>query len=316
VDTDAEHNDNNLGRQPSTRNHGHVNGKAGHMAFDTTASTLDPTARPDLDIARSWLLTPATPDQPELIDVALRSDADAVILDLEDGLAPALKQAGRRAVRRFLGSTSAWVRVAQTGTPDWAADMAALAGASGLRGVVLAKCESRNDVAATAGRLGAGVPVVALIESAAGVEDATLIARHPSCVRLAFGSGDFRRDTGMADDPIALAYPRARLVIASRVAGLPGPIDGPTRAADADDLHTDTVHAASMGMTGRLCLRPDHAGVINTVLSPSDSELAHARRLIDHLGDGQHVTDGSDLPNLVRAKALVERAERLGMAVL
>lgn len=77
------------------------------MAFDTTASTLDPTARPDLDIARSWLLTPATPDQPELIDVALRSDADAVILDLEDGLAGGLKHAGRIAVRRLLATTSA-----------------------------------------------------------------------------------------------------------------------------------------------------------------------------------------------------------------
>ena len=61
-----------------------------------------------------------------------------------------------------------------------------------------------------------------------GLEAAPEIARADGVFRLAFGSGDFRRDTGMSDDPMAMAYPRSRLVVASRAARLAGPIDGPT----------------------------------------------------------------------------------------
>ena len=81
--------------------------------------------------------------------------------------------------------------------------------------------------------------------------------RRPGVVRLAFGSGDFRRDTGAADDPLALLFARSRLVTASRAAGLPGPIDGPTVSRDAAVLAEASRHAASVGMTGRLCLREE-----------------------------------------------------------
>ncbi|PRC49173.1 aldolase, partial [Mycobacterium sp. ITM-2017-0098] len=134
-------------------------------------------------------------------------DADVVVLDIEDGLPDAEKPIGRRAVAEWLhDGGSAWVRISSAATGDWDADLDALSSAPGLAGVMLAKTESADDAAATAARLPAGTPLVALVESALGIEAALDIAR--SCSRIAFGVGDFRRDTGMSADPVVLAYPR------------------------------------------------------------------------------------------------------------
>ena len=79
--------------------------------------------------------------------------------------------------------------------------------------------------------LDGALPIVALVESARGVEAALEIAETPGVVRLAFGSGDFRRDTGAADDPLALLFARSRLVTASRAAGAARPDRRADRAA-------------------------------------------------------------------------------------
>lgn len=206
-------------------------------------------------------------------------DADVVVLDIEDGLPDSQKSAGRRAVAQWLGDGGrAWVRINSAGTPFWDADLTELAPAPGLAGVMLAKTESADDVAATAARLPAGTPIVALVESALGIESALEIAR--SCSRIAFGVGDFRRDTGMSADPMVLAYPRSRLVVASRAAGLPAPIDGPTLRDQTRHLARETEVAKSCGMSGRLCLDPAHAETINTLLSPSALEIEEARRTL------------------------------------
>ena len=120
----------------------------------------------------------------------------------------------------------AWVRVSPAGSQEWSSDLTALAGSPGLAGVMLAKTECAADVDATAAALPEKIPVVALVESAVGVEAAVEIAGAARCGRLAFGTGDFRRDTGMSGDSMALAYPRGRLVVASRVAGCPTPSTG------------------------------------------------------------------------------------------
>lgn len=243
---------------------------------------------------------------------SLPSDADVVVLDIEDGLPDAEKPTGRQAVGEWLhGDGSAWVRISSAGTPDWQADLDAVATAPGLNGVMLAKVESAHDVVATAQRLPAGTPVVALIESALGVESALEIAR--SCARIAFGIGDFRRDTGMSADPMVLAYPRARLVIASRAAGLPAPIDGPTLRVNAGDLPRDTEVAKAAGMTGRLCLDAGHAATINALLSPSSDEIDAARATLARLDAPNGPYDGSAGPTRARAEATLDLAEKLGV---
>lgn len=266
------------------------------------------------DRARSWLLVPAT--KPETFGDAVASGVDAVILDIEDAVAPAKKPAAREAVVRWLGEgNSAWVRINDGTTSYWADDLAALSGLPGLVGVMLAKTESGGQVEATAARLAPGTPILALVESAMGLEAATEIARADSTFRLAFGSGDFRRDTGMSDDPLAMAYPRSRLVVSSRAARIPGPIDGPTLTANDSILGRDAALTLSMGMTGKLCMHSEQAAIVNRELAPSPTDVSWARDVIDALGaDGAHVKDGSDLPRLAKALKINELAEIFGIS--
>ncbi|OZC71849.1 CoA ester lyase [Rhodococcus sp. 15-725-2-2b] len=266
------------------------------------------------DRARSWLLVPAT--KPETFGDAVASGVDAVILDIEDAVAPAKKPAAREAVVRWLREgNSAWVRINDATTSYWADDLAALSGLPGLVGVMLAKTESGGQVEATAARLAPGTPILALVESAMGLEAATEIARADSTFRLAFGSGDFRRDTGMSDDPLAMAYPRSRLVVSSRAARIPGPIDGPTLTANDSILGRDAALTLSMGMTGKLCMHSEQAAIVNRELAPSPTDVSWARDVIDALGaDGAHVKDGSDLPRLAKALKINELAEIFGIS--
>ncbi|MGF7123522.1 HpcH/HpaI aldolase/citrate lyase family protein [Rhodococcus sp. AG1013] len=267
------------------------------------------TVRPDL--ARSWLLTAATkPDgftRPEHVD--------AIILDLEDAVTPDRKPEARDAVTAWLsGRGEAWVRINDATTPYWEQDLRALTGLPGLHGVMLAKTESGGQVDATSELL-PDTPVLALIESAVGLEAAPEIARADGTFRLAFGSGDFRRDTGMSDDVTAMAYPRSRLVIASRAARLAGgPIDGPTVSANETILQRDCEATVSLGLTGKLCLHPDQASAVNRALSPSPHDITWAHDVISDLGsDGERVRDGSDLPRLAKAKKITHLADVFGL---
>ena len=274
----------------------------------TVSPQAECTRRPHWSLARTWLLQPGLPG----FAAALDSDADVVVLDIEDGLPDSQKTVGRRSVAAWLHDDgSAWVRINSAATGDWTADLDALSSAPGLAGVMLAKTESAEDVAATAARLPAGTPIVALVESALGIESALEIAR--SCSRIAFGIGDFRRDTGMCGDPMVLAYPRARLVIASRAAGLPAPIDGPTLRDQVRHLARETEVAKAAGMSGRLCLDAGHAETINTLLSPSALEIDEARRTLARLDAPTGPYDGSAGPTRARAEAVLDLAAKLAV---
>ena len=263
--------------------------------------------------ARSWLLVPAS--KPDTFDAALASAADAVILDLEDAVTAPNKPAARRDVAAFLSEHNhAWVRINDATTPFWEEDLAVLAGLPGLEGVMLAKTESGQQADATAERLPDGTKILALVESAVGLEAAPEIARTDGIFRLAFGSGDFRRDTGMSDEPLAMAYPRSRLVVSSRAARLPGPIDGPTLTANESILARDSALTVSMGMTGKLCMHAEQAPTVNRELAPSPSDVTWADEVVDALGaDGARVKDGSDLPRLAKALKIRDAAEIFGV---
>jgi citrate lyase subunit beta / citryl-CoA lyase len=263
-------------------------------------------------LSRSWLLASAA-DEANFAP-ALASEADSVIFDMEDAVPAGGKaEARERVVEALSNGMTAWVRVNGMETDYWADDLAALSKAPGLRGVMLAMTERPEQVTHTAMRLHAGTPVVALIESAVGIENATAIASAPGTFRLAFGVGDFRRDTGASDEPMALAYARSRLVIASRVGQLPGPIDGPSVGMLGEDLLEACKVTASMGMTGKLCLLPEAADTINKGLSPSESEIRWAHELLNAHAAGAVVGDGSYLPRLARAEKISSLADSYGL---
>lgn len=270
--------------------------------------------KPHWSLARTWLLQPGIPAGSEAYDAATASSADAIVLDIEDGLPDAQKPAGRLSVAEWLTTgAQAWARINSVTTAAWTSDLDALAHAPGLLGVMLAKTESRDDIAATADRLPSGTPVLALVESALGIESVTEIARTAGCSRIAFGVGDFRRDTGMSEDPMVLAHARSRLVIASRAAGLPAPIDGPTLRDQSRHLARETAVAKAAGMTGRLCLDTEHAETINSLLSPSPLDIDEARRTLARLDAPAGPYDGSVGPTRARAQAVLDLAEKLGL---
>ena len=268
------------------------------------------------EIARSWLLVPGT--APERFADAENSRADQIVLDIEDAVDPKQKPAARQDVVDYLsGGGSAWVRINDRTTDFWSGDVDALKGLPGLSGVMLAKTESAAHVTETFDRLGAATPVLALIESALGIEEARTIAQARGAFRLAFGSGDYRRDTGTSADDLAMAYPRSRLVVASRIGNLPGPIDGPTVSSSHPVLREQSAVAVALGLTGKLCLDVEQLPVINEVISPTVSDTTWARDfLADFESRGRVIRDGSDLPRLGRAQKIDRLARAFGILPL
>jgi citrate lyase subunit beta/citryl-CoA lyase len=267
----------------------------------------------DPEIARSWLLVNG--NRPETFDTARASRADQIILDIEDAVDPARKDAAREQVLVWLAAGNrAWVRINDRSTPFWSDDVGRLAGVEGLDGVLLAKTEAAEHVTETFDRLGGTVPVLPLIESAVGIEAAVTIAGARGAFRLAFGSGDYRRDTGTSADDLAMAYPRSRLVVASRVGNLPGPIDGPTVGSSHPVLREQSQTTVALGMTGKLCLDIGQLPVINEVISPTPSDVAWARDfLAEFEARGREIRDGSDLPRLGRAQKIEKLATAFGV---
>ena len=265
------------------------------------------------EISRSWLLYAAT--KPEGFDKALASGTDQLVLDVEDAVDPKAKPQALVDVIAWLeAGNKAWVRINDYTTPFWAADVAALKGVKNLQGVMLAKVEDASQVEATFDALGGETPVVALIESALGIEEARNIACARGTFRLAFGSGDYRRDTGTAADDMAMLYPRSRLVTASRIGHLPGPIDGPTITTSYSQLRVASEHTVVLGLTGKLCVDPGQIPVINETICPTQADVTWARDfLADFEARGRVIRDGSDLPRLGRAEKIDKLAKAYGI---
>lgn len=286
--------------------------------------------RIDPVLARSWLLVNGA--QYQRFAPAARSRADIVVLDIEDAVAPKDKLAARDNVVRWLsednpsypgagseasgpdhpGGAGDWVRVNGFGSPWWADDLEALSTTS-VGGVMLAMVESVDHVTETAKRL-PDVPIVALVETARGLERISEIASAKGTFRLAFGIGDFRRDTGFGDSPLTLAYARSRFTIAAKAAHLPSAIDGPTVGSSALKLSEATAVSVEFGMTGKICLTPDQCAPVNEGLSPSIDEISWAKEFFaDFERDGGEIRNGSDLPRIARATKILDLARAYGV---
>jgi citrate lyase subunit beta / citryl-CoA lyase len=275
--------------------------------------TANPGSRINPVLARSWLLVNGA--HADRFESATQSPADIVVLDIEDAVAPKDKVAARRNVVEWLGAGKTdWVRINGFGTSWWADDIAALAGGS-VGGVMLAMVESVDHVTETALRL-PNVPIVALVETARGLERITEIAAAKGTFRLAFGIGDFRRDTGFGEEPATLAYARSRFTIAAKAANLPSAIDGPTIGSNALKLIEATAVSTEFGMTGKICLTPDQCSVVNEGLSPSQDEISWAKEFFAEFErDGREIRNGSDLPRIARATKILNLARAYGIEV-
>ncbi|CAN5490280.1 CoA ester lyase [soil metagenome] len=281
------------------------------QAGATDIDSSEGGTRIDPVLARSWLLVNGA--QEDRFAAAARSRADIVVLDIEDAVAPKDKITARDNVMRWLAAgNSEWVRINGFGTPWWADDLDALSGSS-VEGVMLAMAESVDHITETTKRL-PGVPIVALVETARGLERITEIAAAKGTFRLAFGIGDFRRDTGFGDNPATLAYARSRFTIAAKAAHLPSAIDGPTIGSSALKLIEASAVSVEFGMTGKICLTPDQCGAVNEGLSPSQDEITWAREFFaEYERDRGEIRNGSDLPRIARANKILDLARAYGI---
>lgn len=243
-------------------------------------------------------------DRPERFAKAAASGADAVIIDLEDAVAPEAKARARGNLRVGLIETPVILRVNAIGTAwhdeDIAAAIAAEAG-----GVMVPKAEDPAAIAALTMRLD-GMPVLALIESAQGLAAARQIARIPGVTSLAFGSVDYCLDLGMAHRTELLLPARSELVLAARLGELLPPLDGvTTQLDDISVTQADARHARELGMGGKMCIHPRQVAPVQQAFLPSEAELAWARRVLG-AGEGASALDGEMIDRPVH-----ERAQRI-----
>jgi citrate lyase subunit beta/citryl-CoA lyase len=263
-------------------------------------------------IVRSFLFVPG--DRPERFDKACAAGADAVVVDLEDAVAPAAKDLARANLAAWLSPHHpVFVRINCAGS-EWFRDDLALCGHPGVAGVVLPKAEQVADLAALAG---AGAPaILPLVESALGVWNAADLARAPRVRRLLFGAIDFSLDAGIEEGHEQLLYARSHLVLVSRVAGIEAPVDGVTTALDDPAVvRADALRARALGFGGKLCIHPKQVGLVNEAFAPTADELAWAGRVMAaaEASDGAAVAlDGRmvDRPVILIARRMLDEAAR------
>ena len=256
---------------------------------------------------RSLLFVPGS--RPDRFDKALAAAASAVIVDLEDAVEPAAKDAARDALRAWLSPAHpVIVRINAAETP-WFADDLALCGAPGVAAVMLPKAESADALAAV--RQAGATLLLPLIESAAGFAALSVIAAAPGVAALAFGSIDLQVDLGLRDaHEDELLFFRSQIVLASRLAGVAPPIDGVSTAIDDEArLHVDVRRARRLGFGGKLCIHPRQVAAVNRGFAPSAEECAWAQRVLDAsaaAGGATVAVDGKmvDKPVLLRAQAI------------
>lgn len=225
---------------------------------------------------RSCLYVPG--DKPEMLAKAVARGADAIIADLEDAVPPDRKQLARESVIEFLRSAerrraAVWVRINDE------EDAHAIAP---LRpdGISVPKVTCVADIE----RVDVDLPVIALIETANGVLDAREIARHPAVVRLALGEADLGAELGIDPSPDHHEWHAVRtmIVLASAAAGIDEPVAPiTTDFTDLAALHASTAALKRMGFGARAAIHPAQVPVINEVFTPTDEQIASARRLLE-----------------------------------
>ena len=260
-----------------------------------------------LQPARSLLFVPGS--RPDRFEKALAAGANAVIIDLEDAVAPADKERAREDVSAWLAPHRAvMVRINGADTA-WFGDDLALCRRPGVAAVMLPKAERAEDIAALRGA--GAATVLSLIESAVGMAALATIAAALGVQRLVFGSIDFQVDLGMRDAlEDELLFFRSQLVLTSRLAGLQAPVDGVSTAIDdADQLRDDVLRARRLGFGGKLCIHPRQVASVNRHFAPSAAERAWAQRVLDAAaasGGAAIAVDGKmvDKPVILRAQAI------------
>jgi citrate lyase subunit beta/citryl-CoA lyase len=267
----------------------------------------------DSPIPRSYLFVPG--NRPERFSKACSAGADAVIIDLEDAVPAAEKGPARSDIAAWLSASQPVLIRINSADSQWFHDDLELCKMPGVAGIVLPKAERLDDILQVRS-VGDSIIVLPLIETARGFANAGELAHAPGVQRLLFGSIDFQLDLGINGDDEELLYFRSQLVLLSRLAGLQAPVDGVTTAIDdAGQLRAETLRARRLGFGGKLCIHPKQVGPVNQHFSPSEDEIAWAKRVLDAAAaaNGAAVAlDGKmiDRPVILKAQEIADEAAR------
>lgn len=242
-------------------------------------------------------------DRPERFAKAAFSGADSIIIDLEDAVAPAAKGQARAALKDGAKqSVPVIVRINARGTIWYGEDVACVRALENIA-TMLPKTNSAEDVDALRAALGGSPAIIALIESAQGLASARAIAAS-GVARLAFGSIDYCADLGIAHTREALLAARSELVLASRLAELPPPLDGVTaKVDDADLVRSDARHGRELGFGGKLCIHPKQISPVFEGFAPSEAEIKWAEGILAQASGGAVAHEGMMIDAPMRANA-------------
>ncbi len=247
--------------------------------------------------ARSYLYVPG--DAPDKLAKASKRGADALILDLEDAVAPPAKASARAAVSKWLQETEAgrppvWVRI--NANPDLMENDIAAVVHPGLKGIYVPKAEDAGELEEIASLLRqleavretSEVLLAPIIETAVGLQASSDLAAAPRVSHLAMGEGDLAADLGItaSDDEREWLPIRSQVVIASAAAGIQPP-SGPAflDIPNLEALRASTKRLHRLGFRGRSAIHPAQIPVINEVFTPSEAEVAAARRVVELYDD-------------------------------
>jgi citrate lyase subunit beta / citryl-CoA lyase len=274
---------------------------------------------------RSWLFVPA--DSNKKMMKALESDADAIIFDLEDSVAPAQKPIAREMLPllpdRLDGEPERWVRINPLGTDDHREDLELLESLE-IDGVVLPKAECGDDVAdLAAGLAPRSLPIHAIVTETAASLFGLLSYRDcfASLAAMSWGAEDLSAALGAsskysARGDLAFTYQLARsLCLAGAVAAEVQPVDGVfADFRDEEGLLAEARAAASEGFTGKLAIHPAQVAPINAAFTPSEAEIDHARAIVEAFAAepdaGVLSVAGKmvDRPHLIQARRILARS--------
>ena len=289
--------------------------------------------RDDLPAWRSLMFVPVTAEK--FVRTGADRGADAIILDLEDAVAPSQKDHARTLIAGAIPQVSrngadVVVRVNR----PWRLLVRDLEAAviAGVHTLMLTKVDSPEHVLACGeivteleaerGLAAGGIRFIALVENAAGFLRIEQIARcHPRLVGISLGSEDFAADVGMQSEPEGLFYPKQQTIFAARAAGIMpmGFIGSIADFRDQEAFRAIVRRSRRLGFMCASAVHPLQVAVLNQEFSPDPAEVERAHRMIAAYdeayakGLGAVVFEGAmiDVPAVERARSVVRRAAAL-----
>ena len=292
-----------------------------------------------MDLLRSWMFVPG--HRQRMIDKAMGLSVDAIMLDIEDGVAPGEKESARTLIGGALGrerppnSPARYVRINDVGHARMDADLEAVL-RKGLNGLVLPKVDTPEEVLKVEailkkrepelGMSAGAVRLLVAIESPKGLLNApTIAACSERVIGLMFGAEDFGREIGLPTSREAEArdmiYARSALVVAAASAHVQS-VDGVwVDLKDTEGLWGFARQSRRLGFSGMSLIHPSQIDPINRVFSPTPEEIDYAKQVIKAYEEAVARGDGSisfggqliDRPIVERARRTLEMAKMLGI---